>query len=212
MNIYIQELDMAGLFHGGTTAAAQSRWLRLNGDTFKNVGTNFPDDRPAKVAEDVAAVLKRDRQIELKREAFRTLKELIKVGQGLEKERVTKLAFRTSGRKAASNKPVREVGDIPLADARLEEQPIPVPKSPIEPPASPPSPIASPAIEIRPELKTYVRSDISADNPLKAVLISYAKKADIAELKRALSLVVVDWRTVDMPKDCRAALEWVDGQ
>lgn len=146
MSIYIRELDMAGLFHGGTTAAAQSRWLRLNGDTFKNVGTNFPDDRPAKVAEDVAAVLKRDCQIELKREAFRTLKELIKVGQGLEKERVTKLAFRTSGRKAASNKPVREVSDIPLADATLEPQPIPVPKSPIEPqPASPPSTIPSPA-------------------------------------------------------------------
>ena len=148
-----------------------------------------------------------------RQEAFRTLKELIKVGQGLEKERVTKLAFRTSGRKAASNKPVREVSDVPLADATIDPQPIPAPKSPSEPrPASPPSTIASPATEVRPELKTYVRNDISADHPFKAVLILYAKKAHIAELKRALNLVVGDWRTVDMPDDCRAALEWVDAQ
>lgn len=213
MEIYNLKLNTIGLLAGGTTAAAQSHWLRLNGDTFKIVGRDYPYDRPKKVAEDVAALLKRDHHIVLKREAFRTLQELIKVGQGLEKERVTKLAFRTSGRKAASNKPVRKVGDIPLADVRFEEQPIPVPKSPIEPPpASPPSQIGEPATAERPRIFTMVRDQVSPDNPLKPVLMSFVKGGDIPELKRTLGQVAGDWRAVQVPDDCRAALEWVDAQ
>lgn len=115
MEIYKLELEMAGLFHGGTTEKAQSSWLRLNGDSFKVVGRDFPYDRPKKLAQEVATQLERDYSVVLKRDALRTLQELIKVGQGLEKERREKLTFRTSGRKAASNKPEREVGGVPRA-------------------------------------------------------------------------------------------------
>ncbi len=60
MKINIRALDMASLLGGGTTAAAQSHWLRLNGDIFKNVGMNFPYDLPKTVTEGVATMLERD--------------------------------------------------------------------------------------------------------------------------------------------------------
>lgn len=213
MEIYKLELEMAGLFHGGTTEKAQSSWLRVNGDSFKVVGREFPYDRPKELAQELATQLERDYSIVLKRDALRTLQELIKVGQGLEKERREKLTFRTSGRKAASNKRDPEVGDLPLAGAVPEPQPIPVPTSPIKPrPASPPSPIASKANVVRPRISTMVRDEVSGESPLKPVLMSYVKGVDIAELKRALGQVIGDWRAVQVPDDCRAALEWVDAQ
>lgn len=211
MEIYKLELEMAGLFHGGTTEKAQSSWLRLNGDSFKVVGRDFPYDRPKKLAQEVATQLERDYSVVLKRDALRTLQELIKVGQGLEKERREKLTFRTSGRKAASNKPEREVGGVPRA--MQEAQPNLVQTPSIEPrPASSPSPISPPASAGKPHIFTMVRDEVSGDNPLKPVLMSYVKGVDVAELKRTLGQVAGDWRAVQVPDDCRAALEWVDAQ
>ena len=207
------ELNMDSLFHGGTTADAQSRWLRLNGETFMNVGRELPCDRPKKIAEDVATMLQRDHHIMLKRNALRTLQDLIKAGQVLQKQRGDTLRFRSSGRKAASKKPDPERSGLPRAGAMPEPQPIPTPTSLIEPrPASPPSPIAASASAERPHIFTTIRDEVSGDNPLKPVLMSYVKRVDVAELKRALGQVVGDWRAVQVPDDCRAALEWVDAQ
>ena len=161
----------------------------------------------------MATKLKHDHNVALKRAALRTLEELIKVGQGLEKEQIERRSFKTSGRKATSTKPNREISDLPQADVMPEPQPIPVPTAPIEPRlASTPSPITPPANAVRPRIFTMVRDQVDKENLLKPVLMSYVKGVDVAELKRALGQVEGGWRAIKVPDDCRAALEWVDAQ
>jgi hypothetical protein len=133
--------------------------------------------------------------------------------QGLEKEQIERRSFKTSGRKATSTKPNREISDLPQADVMPEPQPIPVPTAPIEPRlASTPSPITPPANAVRPRIFTMVRDQVDKENLLKPVLMSYVKGVDVAELKRALGQVEGGWRAIKVPDDCRAALEWVDAQ
>ena len=218
MKIYTPPLDMDCLFEDGTTAEAQSQFLRLNGEAFKNEGRKYPYDRTNKIAEREEQILKNYYGIQLKRAGFRTLKELIKVGQGLEKERIARLSIRASGRKSQPIKTEEATGGSQRLDDEIG-QPIPAPTQAPQSNATQPvqpsltltqRPGDAHASHDRPRISTMVKDLIVGDHALKSVLMLYVKSAGIAEMKRALEQVSGDWRSIDIPPDCRAALDWVD--
>lgn len=218
MKIYTPPLDMDCLFERGTTAEAQSHFLRLNGEAFKNEGRKYPHDRTNKIAAREEHILKNHYGIQLKREAFRTLKELIKVGQGLEKERIARLSVRASGRKSTPIKTEEATGGSQRLDDEID-QPIPAPTQAPKPnqtqPVQPsltltPKPVGANSSHDRPRISTMVRDLLVGDHALKSVLMLYVKGAGIGEMKHALEQVSGDWRSIDIPPDCRAALDWVD--
>lgn len=212
MESYTPPLETDCLFNGGTTAASQSNFLRLNGEAFKNKGREYPHDRTNKLAELEEHILQRDYGVRLKREAFRTLKELIKAGQVDEKARIARLSVRTSGRKV---KPIKtEVADGVSHQPRAKSahQMIHAPILPVQPsPTLPPRPVVPHASHDRPRISTMIK-DLPGDHALRPVLMLFVKGVDITEVKRGLGQVAGEWRAIGMPSDCRAALEWVDAQ
>ncbi len=211
MKIYTPPLDLSCLLEGDANAKAQSYFLRVNGESFKHVGTLLPHANTKKLAERERIVLKDDYGIDLKRNALATLNELIKVGQALEKERCDKGSFRSSGRKATQARVEQPDGGSRRLSDEKKRRPDPEAFSAHVSDAN----LASPPETAyrggtKPRVTTSIR-DMSGDHPLKSVLMAYVKNSEVSDLKEALGRIG-DWRTYTIASDCRDALEWVDAQ
>ena len=211
MKIYTPPLDLSCLLEGDANAKAQSHFLRINGESFKNEGALLPHANTKKLAERERIVLKDDYGIDLKQNAFATLRELIKVGQALEKERSTRLSFRSSGRKATQTKVEQPNANLRRLSVERKGQTDPgtFPTRVSDTNSSSPPDTAYRG-GIRPRITTSIR-DMPSDHPLKSVLMAYVKNGEVSDLKEALGRIG-DWRTCTIANDCRDALEWVDAQ
>lgn len=216
MPITVPKLNTDTLIDGGTLASAQKNFIQLNGSLLGEVGMEYPYEKATVLTERVEGILQREYGIALKRDARRALTEVIKVGQGKEKQRIARLSFRASGRKPPAAKAESKASTPPHPEVTDMARSIPAANSPI---VSAPQPSTSlPARTVRqdrPKIGTFVAREIAGDHPLRSVLMAYVRKgelSDLPELKRLLAQAPTNWRSEQIPDDCRAALEWVDAQ
>lgn len=216
MPITVPKLNTDTLINGGTVADAQKHFIRLNGSLLGEVGMEYPYEKATVLAERVERILEIDYGISLKRDSRRALTEVIKVGQGKEKQRIARLSFRASGRKSPAAKVKSKASAPPQPEVTDMAQSIPAANSPIE--SAPQLSTSLPAQTVRqdrPKIGTFVAREIAGDHPLRSVLMAYVRKgelSDLPELKRLLAQAPSNWRSEQIPDDCRAALEWVDAQ
>lgn len=212
MDIILPELNTDTLIDGGTTADAQRIFILANGALLGEVGVKFPHEKTRVLAERVAKILALEYGMDLRRDAGRALTEVIKVGQGQQKQRNARNSFRTSGRKSTAAKMKSTASTSPYSEVSAAPPPIPTPSLPSETEAKLASIPISPPLQPRPSLRTYINDRFTDGHPLKYTLKRFAQDAEIAELKRLLAKVPGNWRSEEIPDDCRAALEWVDAQ
>lgn len=213
MKIYTPPLNTGCLLGGGTSAKAQSNFLQINGESFKNVGEAFLFERTGELVKREKDVLAKHYGIDLKRDAERTLRELIKAGQVSGQARAAQRTFRASGRKAKVLKVEQTTTSVADPAPPSETQAnIPASSSVKPVQTSPIKPAVAQGGGERPHVHTRVSDQFPHGDILRSVLMAFVLNDDIPALKSKLASIQSDWRLEEMPEDCRAALEWVDAQ
>lgn len=216
------KLNLSGtLLDGGTTADAQIAYLRKNKkEIFKAVAPYCHESNKA-----VFDLIK-PKITEIgswRRETDKALRDMIrdakKKKMNAKRNRGT---VRTSGRPRKSSPPLQPsvIAAPNLAAAapvaKRNEEPVTPPPAPIQQttPVATAAPVADaprPASTTRPFVSTTVR-DLDLPAAIKTVLLSFVRSEDMGTLLLQYASVQADWRSVPMPADVYAAMEWIDAQ
>jgi hypothetical protein len=220
------DLRLSGhLLGGGTTADDQIAYLRSN-DTAIRKAIKDADCFRARNSSIFDAIKPHITEItEWRRDAEKVLREIIRRAQAEEKQAVyDRGKITTKGRPAGRVGREPATADVPTSE-RLSTPPPPATplsqststeasqrlSSPSDqvPVSSAPS-VSRPLTPIpRPTVATQVWT-LELPKSVKDVLMAFVKNGGNTELQSLFANIDPDWRTLNLPADLRAAMEWVD--
>jgi hypothetical protein len=220
------DLRLSGqLLDGGTTADDQIAYLRSNDAAIRKAikDTGCFRARNSSIFDAIKPLI--TEITDWRRDAEKVLREIIRRAQAEEKQAVYNRAkITTKGR------PAGRVGSEPAtADAPTPKR-LSTPPSPTTPlsqststeasqrlsstsdqvPVSSAPSVSRPHTPIsRPTVTTQVWN-LDLPRSVKDVLMAYVKNGGNAELISLFANIDPDWRSLNLPADLRAAMEWVD--